>query len=256
MDESKKSLVGMGLTHTEANIYLSGLAAGPLTIQELAQKTKIKRPTIYHAIKTLADKGLVMEKKSGNKSRFAMSAPENIRGLLELQKEKIEERARGLDKIIPLLASMQSTDQKDGISIVQYDGIDGMKTVMDIAFYCKSKHWEIIAPLKNFLRDYDKEYATRYLNARKYHGITARTLWEFTMPEQRELSKEERDSRNPRFMPVAMQGKFNSMMILFDDKIAIFSSYKTLSAVLITSKELHAMFLAMFEGLWEFSEEY
>ena len=57
-------------------------------------------------------------------------------------------------------------------------------------------------------------------------------------------------------MPWVMHGKFKSMMILFDDKIAIFSSYEKLSTIFITSKEMHTMFQAMFEGLWEFSEQY
>ena len=165
-------------------------------------------------------------------------------------------KSRTLEELLPFLLQQKNTKKGSGISVVQYDGIEGMKLVMDIAFYCKSKHWDILSPRKNFLRAYDKDYAARYLNARKLHGISARTLWEFTMPEGRALSKEEIRSRSPRFMPPSMQGKFNSMMILFDDKVAIFSSLEETSAILITSKELYDMFLAMFNGIWEFSESY
>ncbi|MBI2030539.1 hypothetical protein HYT05_02870 [Candidatus Kaiserbacteria bacterium] len=72
----------------------------------------------------------------------------------------------------------------------------------------------------------------------------------------RKLTAEEIKERNPRLMPAVMHGTFRSMMILFDDKVAIFSSYEKLSAILITSQELHAMFLAMYEGLWGCSEKY
>lgn len=255
MQETEESLVDIGLTSTEARIYLAGLGSEFVTIQDLTRKTKIKRPTVYHAVGTLVEKGLVAEKKTANKLRFSMSSPENIRGIVERQKERVEQRANALEALIPLLLQQANTGKKDKTSIVQYEGIEGMKMVMDIAFYCKSRHWDVIAPIKNFLREYDKEYAARYLNARKYHGITSRVLWEF-YPGGRELTPEEVEERNPRFMPAAMQGKFKSMLFLFDDKIAMFSSFEGLSAILITSKELHAMFLAMYEGLWEVSERY
>ncbi len=256
MENGCESLMELGLTETEAGIYLAGLGSSSIGIHEIAQKTKIKRPTIYHAMGTLKDKGLVSEKRVSGKLRFEMSSPEHIRGLVERQKEAVLERAQKLETLIPLLVGLSKGGENELMNVVSYDGIEGMKTVMDIAFYARSKHWDIIAPLQNFLRDYDEEYAKRYLNARKYHGITARTLWEFTMPLGRELTDEEVRARNPRFMPAVMQGKFKSMMILFDDKIAIFSSYEKLSAILITSAELKQMFQAMFDGIWEFSEKY
>jgi hypothetical protein len=127
---------------------------------------------------------------------------------------------------------------------------------MDIAFYCKSKKWDIIAPYQNFLREYDRDYADRYLRARKHYGITSRTLWEDGMRTSRKITDEERQERNPRLMPWVMHGKFKSMMFLFDDKIAIFSSFDKPSAILITSQELNGMFEALFEGLWDASEAY
>ncbi|HWP61080.1 MAG TPA: hypothetical protein VN495_00565, partial [Candidatus Paceibacterota bacterium] len=184
-----------------------------------------------------------------------MSAPEHLRGLVERKKETIETHERELDELLPLLRAQKLEKKIDGVSVVHYSGIDGMKTVMDMAFYCKSKKWNIIAPYVNFLREYDKDYAQRYLRARKYYGITSRALWE-KRAQTRKLSAQEIKERNPRVMPSVMHGRFKSMMIIFDDKIAIFSSYEKLSAILITSKELHGMFLAIFEGLWEVSERY
>lgn len=248
-------LAELGLTPTEAKIYLAGLSSDSMTIKEIGFKTKVKRPTIYHSLGTLQEKGLVFEKKDGSKSRFAMSSPEQVRTLIERKRELVERQASSLDGLIALLKAEQKAKGSEGVEVVQYTGTEGMKMVLDVAFYCKSKKWDIIAPIQNFLREYDKEYAERYKNARKYHDITARTLWEFTSGT-RELSPDEIEARNPRYMPAVMQGRFKSMMILFDNKVAIFSSYENLSAVLITSKDVHSLFQAMFDGLWEVSEGY
>ena len=96
----------------------------------------------------------------------------------------------------------------------------------------------------------DRDYAEKYLRSRKHYGIRSRTLWESGM-RGRPLTREEVDERNPRVMPESMQGKFTSMMILFDDKIAAFSSLEERSALLVTSAGLHGMFKAMFDGIWE-----
>ena len=263
MKETEEALVELGLTLTEAKIYLAGLGQESVGIQELGKKTGVKRPTIYHVMYTLTEKGLVSEKKINNKLQFTMCAPVQIAKFIEQQKQLIIERQKKLEAIIPTLSTWQDKKSKQEItSVSQYQGIEGVKTVFDIAFYCKSRHWDIIAPISNFLGEYDKQYSEYYLNARKYHQITSRTLWEYhtdgqkVSPHKRKLTLEEIRQRNPRFMPISMHGKFKSMMILFDDKIAIISPLEKLSAVLITSKEVHKMFSSMFQSIWDISEEY
>jgi len=262
MQETEKILVELGLTPTEAEVYLAGLKFESVTVQDIAKATKVKRPTIYHALTKLQERGLCAEKRTGVKLRFFMSPPHNLKVLLEVKRQQISAQEKLLEELVPHLAAQQKKLKQGDVSVVHYSGIDGMKMVMDIAFYCRSKHWDIIAPYKNFLREYDPEYAKQYLEARKYHGITSRALWEPAESESKTtygnkpLTNEDRNDRNPRLMPWVMHGKFKSMMILFDDKIAIFSSYEKLSAVLITSKDLHELFSAMFNGIWEFSEQY
>lgn len=256
MDDISTALSQVGMTGTESVIYAAGLSHGPLTVQEIVKATSIKRPTVYHALGTLAAKGLVSERAGMKKGVYVMSAPGTIRGILAAQRDTLDARLHTFDSLIPLLEKMAAKEGSAQTHIAQHDGIDGMKAVLDVAFRCKSKRWDIIAPYKNFLREYDADYAKRYLRARKFYGITSRTLWEDGMREGKRLSVEEIRERNPRLMPWAMHGKFRSMLILFDDKVAIFSSFEMHSATLITSKELHGMFSAMFEALWEFSEAY
>jgi DNA-binding MarR family transcriptional regulator len=255
MTPLEDALISSGLTPTEAKIYLAGLARPQCTLQELCTKTRIKRPTLYHTLHTLIEKGMASEQKEINKSYFTMSDPSTIRALVERQRDAVDDRMKSLTSLIPLLQRQQGKGGSDGPTVVQHHGMAGMKTVMDIALYCKSKKWDIIAPYHNFLREYDAEYARKYLRSRALHRIVSRTLWE---PQKgwKKLSPEEVKLRNPRFMPEAMKGKFQSMIILFDDKIAMFSPYKDESAILITSRELNAMFSSMFEAIWEVSKEY
>ncbi len=256
MSSIERVLESMGLTETEANIYLAGLPHAFVTLPQLAKLTSIKRPTLYHALQTLLEKGLVSERKEANgRSQFAMSSPESFRALVEQQSQEVASRMKMLNTLLPDLAKRQNASKEEEVSVVQYHGIQGMKMAIDIACYCRSKKWDIIAPYQNFLRDYDSAYAQHYLRARKAHRITSRTLWELT-PETRPMTPGEIRERNPRLMPKTMQGKFKSMIILFDDKVAVFSSYQKLSAIIISSKEIQDMYRAMFDTLWEISKPF
>ena len=250
----EKTLEEYGLTSTEARLYAAGLRLSPCTIPELAKETQIKRPTIYHAINTLSEKGLVNEKKNGTKTVFIMTNPEHINSLVETRRVHLDAQMKQLEILIPLLTASQQ-NLKRAFNVTHQHGVKGMKMVMDSAFRSKGRHWDIIAPYQNFLRSLGPEYSEQYLRTRKVRNITSRTLWENGF-KGRKLTEEEQIERNPRYMPKTLQGKFTSMLILFDDKIAIFSSDEDLSAILIESKEIHAMFQAMFECLWEYSEPY
>lgn len=251
-DTMKTTLTSFGLTPTETTLYITGITLVPCTAQVLAKTTHIKRPTVYHALDTLKEKGLVSEHKSGSKTHYIMAHPEHIQTLVENKRALLDEQTIQLKKIIPLLTELRSSNEKT--EVIHQFGIEGAKMIMDVAFRCKSKHWDIIAPYQNFLRE-EKEFAEQYLRTRLIQGITARTLWELKRDE-RKLTQEERGTRNPRILPEALKGKFESMIIIFDDKIALFTSHKNLSAILITSNETHALFQAMFNGLWELSEPY
>ena len=194
MEATEKALTELGLTLTEARLYLAGLGLSSITIPELAKKTCIKRPTVYHAIDTLRAKGLVADHRTGGKLEYSMCPPKNLHELVDRQKAEVESRGKALEELIPLLLE-RTPKREEEFSVVHYSGIEGMKMVMDIAFYCRSRRWDVIAPYHNFLRDYSPEYAARYLEARKRYGISSRALWEPQfMENNRELTPDEQEN--------------------------------------------------------------
>ncbi|OGF27831.1 hypothetical protein A2331_07035 [Candidatus Falkowbacteria bacterium RIFOXYB2_FULL_34_18] len=254
MEKINLILKNIGLTDTETNIYLTGLQYSSIGVNRLEKETKIKRTTIYHAINTLSKKGLVSKKDTGAKLVFMMTRPENIQRLLNKEIEILENQKTELDEIIPLLNQHQQKEEAN-FNVAHFDGIEGIKLVIEEALYCKSRHWDVIAPPKNFFSDFDKKYAEYFMNTRKRKKISARSLWE-SKADKKVLTPEDLKQRQPRILPNIMYGKFKSIIIIFDDKVAIISSLKESSAILIQSREVHDTMLALFDGLWHISKEY
>jgi sugar-specific transcriptional regulator TrmB len=254
MQQIKSILKNIGLTDTECSIYLTALPYSSIGVRELEKQTQIKRTTIYHALNTLMEKGLVSKVGVGSRLEFSATKPENIKRTIDKNIEALKYQKQELESILPLL-EQRTTKDESKVSVSHYEGIEGMKLVVEEALYCKSRQWDIIAPYDNFFREFTKEYAKYYLSARKQRGIKSRSLWE-KKADARALMPEEVKERAPRYLPEVMNGKFKSVIIVFDDKVAFISSLNELSAVLIQSKEMHDTIAAMFEGLWSISRDY
>lgn len=250
MSQIKNILHKLGLTDTEIEIYLSGLAYDKIGVKELEKTTRINRTTIYHALDTLLQKGLVSKRESGTGAKllFSMTEPENIKKFLDREIKLLQEKKLEVDSIIPLL--LDRTGQKaEDFKVSHFEGIEGIKLVVEEALYCRSREWSIIAPKINFFSQFDRTYARYYLKTRKENRIKARSLWEYS-PDSRALTSEELRDREPRYLPKNLRGQFQSVIIIFDDKVAFISSLKNLSAILIQSREIQETMTALFSGLW------
>lgn len=249
---------GLDLTKTEIAIYLAGLRHSSIGVALLAKETQLKRPTIYHAIGTLMAKGLVTKKGSGSRLVFMMTKPELLPRLLEEKISVLQRKKSELESIIPMLAETYRQESEDSTVLVShFEGIEGIKLLMEEAYYCASKHWDILSPRNNFFLEFDPAYAAYYLDMRKKRGIKARTLWERAGElSKRKLVKEEVAWRNPRYLPESMNDQFSSLILLFDGKVAFISSLRELSGILIRSCDVYRTVSAMFETIWNVSEPY
>lgn len=254
MDKITESLKKIGLSETEVKIYLAGLSENGIGVSELAKQTQIQRTTIYHALETLEKKGLVGKKGTGRRLVFVMIQPKKLESLLDARVESLKAEKAEIQKIIPLLEQRKASVASE-VRVTQFDGIEGIKMVVEEALYAKSRKWDILAPSKNFFSEFDKAYSDYFMGTRKTRGIKTRSLWEHD-PNRRVLTQQDIKDRQPRFLPKDMQGKFGSVFILFDDKVAIISSLNELSAILIQSQEIHNTMAVMFEGLWLTAEPY
>jgi|SRR3989339_1995974 len=254
MEKFTKILKRVGLSETEIKIYLAGLTHSKIGVSQIVRETRIKRTTVYHALETLAQKGLAAKVETPGRLNFSMTRPENIKHLINKEIDLLKKQGEELDGIIPEL-DRKITEEKNGVSVAHFEGAEGVKLVVEEALYCRRRHWDIIAPPDNFFSEFDADYARYFIEKRSGKNITARSLWESTS-KRRTLTEEEKKQRQPRFLPEVMRGKFKSVIIIFDDKVAIINSVKELSAILIKSTEVHNTFSALFEGLWQVSKDY
>ncbi len=127
MDILSLELRKLGLKEKEARVYLAGLELGPDSLQNIARKSEVTRPTAYEIVKSLQEKGLFREAQQGKKRLFVANSPEKILHILRLQKRELEEKEREFIRIIAALESryalkdggMQIFKGKEGLQVLQ-----------------------------------------------------------------------------------------------------------------------------------------
>jgi HTH-type transcriptional regulator, sugar sensing transcriptional regulator len=255
MNETINQLELLGLGKTEAKLYLAGVDySHAIGVNELQKRTGLKRPTIYHNLNLLVSRGLAAKVSSLNRTLYSFSPPSQLERMVESEVREAKAKTHVLAQVLKQLEASQPT--AGSVSVRHFEGLQGVKTVVDMALFCQQPAWNIIAPVDNFFRQFDERYARYYMITRKRHGIRSKTLWERPDPEGRLLTKQEIRERQPRFLPEVVHGQFTATTILFDNKVAIITSLKEQSAILIESNELSGLFKALFEALWQVSLPY
>ena len=97
----EKTLEQIGLSRSEARIYLATLTLGPSTVIQIGQKSELTRQMVYTLLPALTGKGLIKEITINNKTLYQALPPERL-------KDEVENIAKKIDGLIPLLKSKQA----------------------------------------------------------------------------------------------------------------------------------------------------
>ncbi|MFA5796517.1 MAG: helix-turn-helix domain-containing protein [Candidatus Woesearchaeota archaeon] len=122
MDE-RSVLIELGLTDSEAIIYLALLEQGSSLVGPIIKKTGLHRATTYQILERLKEKGLVSSIIIEKKQHFAAVSPNEFLTLLKEKEEQFQE-------VLPKLLLKQSL-AKETQHVTVYSGVKGLRTVFD-----------------------------------------------------------------------------------------------------------------------------
>lgn len=81
----------LGLTKKQAKIYLACLELGSGTAQQIAEKARLPKSTVYDIMNSLISNGLVHTYRKGKKKYFSAADPELLQDKLKRQKQALDE---------------------------------------------------------------------------------------------------------------------------------------------------------------------
>lgn len=229
----EKYLQEIGLNEKEAAVYLALLQVDSASVADIAEKTEIKRPTVYVVLETLSKKGLVSEVEIGNKTHFASESPERLETFVERQKIVLEEHAKRLHDIIPQLKSVEREGGERPI-VKYFEGKEGIISSAEELFTAQDKSDTTHIVYSKDLIDalFTQEERTRYKKMRLGKNIKSKALYTYTQGEIPSDSTGERTRLDEKKYPITCD------INIYEDRVRINTLGESLSGIFIKSKDV------------------
>ncbi|MFA6322942.1 MAG: helix-turn-helix domain-containing protein [Candidatus Buchananbacteria bacterium] len=243
-DDIKNILQGIGLTKEQVEIYLAGLELGETSVQNLAKKANIKRPTTYLILDELKEKGLFSYVLRGKKRYFLAENPDKL--FASVKQKEIQ-----LKQIMPELKSLFNIDTEKP-KIRYYEGINGALSVYDDILASIPNHSEILSytGIAGLYKDFPKDFAKDFFNRRVQRQISTRII-AIDSEESREWQKHAPFEMRDIILVPENQVLFFGDTEIYGNKVALISYKENFMAVVIESKEIATMQRFIFELAWK-----
>ncbi len=240
MVEEYSILQELGLTKSEAKVYLTLLRLRSGLAGEIAGKTGLHRRNVYDALERLMQKGLVGFVIQNNRKSFQAKEPESILEILENKRLAFEE-------ILPKLKARYDTaEAKQEIMILK--GKNGLKAAFDdqirvgetIYVYGASDKYTSVL----------KYYSIQHRKKRLKKKIRVKIIFY-------ESAKGTKRARLPlaevKFLPDEYKGIIDT--IIYGNKVELFFWTDDPFVIMIESSELSDSYRKLFNLLWKIAKE-
>ncbi len=125
-----KTLEKIGLSEKEAKVYLAALELGPATVQTIATRAHVARPTTYVILEELGKKGLMSMTDKPYRALFSAEPPQQLLKYLELQELELKDKRHEAEAILQDLdAVFALSGERPKVRF--YDDIAGLESAAD-----------------------------------------------------------------------------------------------------------------------------
>ena len=241
--ENLEILEQIGLNEKEASVYLALLELGTASVQSIAAKAGIKRPTTYLILDDLQRKGIVSIIPRATKSLYTAESPERL--ISELRKKE-ELLKRSLPN---LLALYNAKKEKPRVQL--FEGKEGVRQVYNKIFEANSV-W-FFGTTQEILKIDPEAWAEFLKKARekqfKVRDFIIRSPADEVYGQAANQLKKYGPNYEVRFLPQGFQ--FANDNAIFGDNIVFFSFRPQIFAVMITSREISQSMRVLHELAWK-----
>ncbi|MFA6183918.1 MAG: helix-turn-helix domain-containing protein [Parcubacteria group bacterium] len=237
----KNELADFGLNQKESKVYLALLELGEASVLSIAQKSGLKRTSVYNLLEVLKERGLVGTVSKRKKQNYFAQNPKKI-------ESELEEKQLKLKKIMPELLSLANLIDKKP-KIQYFEGVGGIKSILDDELasnqhefigWCTEGYREFLG--ERYFMDYftpkriEKKIYFRFITPISDHYQMLQTrsqqhFWKIKMMSFGELTLE---------TDIVLYGKSKISIISYSEKIGL----------IVESATMFNTLKAIFESQW------
>ncbi|MFC1751124.1 TrmB family transcriptional regulator [Pseudomonadota bacterium] len=240
-----QTLKEIGLTASEATIYLTLLSIGTNSASIVAKNANTNRSTCYTTLINLAQKGFIERTIKNRVTYFTAMEPNFILSQLKNKQEDMKYQIENLSHTLANFELLKNSLQKKP-KVVFFEGEQGVKNIMENTLTSKGilRAYACLDGLTNLLPNYFPEYYKR----RVKKGIEVKAIYPASIHSYMHKLNDRKELRQSRLIPEEFN--FHLDILIFDSKVAI-TSIKENFGVLIDSEDMANAQRRIFDLIWE-----
>ncbi|MFH0906243.1 MAG: helix-turn-helix domain-containing protein [archaeon] len=240
----------IGLTKSEAKVYLELLRYGSSTKTPISKLSGVSQSKIYEVLDRLIKKGLCTSTIVNGIKRFQVSSPEKILYYLDLKKKDIENDEKYISNYIPALNELYNSKNKLTSTKV-YEGMEGFKTMLSELSKDLNKDEEYLGmgAISNKKTSFNI-YWKKWHKKRVKLGVKARIL--FSEKIDSEYYSFFKDLEYTSIRKIEMITP--SAVAIYKDKTIIFDYSEKPSFIQIENEKISKSFRSFFSSMWKIAK--
>jgi sugar-specific transcriptional regulator TrmB len=182
--EHQKLLEQIGLTNSEARLYIESLKLGPSSAIHLGQKLNLTRQMVYTLLPALIEKGLIKQVEISGKRLFQAMGPEVL-------KDRTAKISKEIESIIPLLKTRQAENNAIPL-ITVYENPIAMREWYRLFMKQAKKGDELLVwstGKVSYWYELDPDFYKKYLDISSDKGVKTFVI----LPDDEEASKHQKE---------------------------------------------------------------
>jgi len=239
MEHTLDDIQKLGLGEKEARVYLAALELGNATMQELAEKSGVKRTSIYNFLDEMKQRKLLFEVKKNGKVYIQAGNPE----VLVSQAEK---QLKDLKESLPFLSGLYS-EPVNKSKVKFFLGTESLKNLYK-EIWKKGEPVYGYSDFEKMLETMDDKYMWDLADLRTKLGIPFYCIAKDGPKAQLVKS---RDKEQKRVTKLVSGGAFETEINIYDKWVAIASFRKPYAGVIIEDVAIARTMKAIWQMLWD-----
>lgn len=242
----------IGLTNSEAKVYLALIELGSTSKGPLVKKSRIASSKVYEIMDKLIDKGLASYVLKNKVKYFKAASPRRIKDYLEEKKKEIDKQEESFEKILPFLEK-KHLFLKEEIDAEIFKGWRGLETVFEdmINTLNKGEIDYVFGASKGFDTIKTRRFYDKYQIITYKKGIKIKAIFNEDSREYFRKSKTIKKHIDARFLNQSTPTEIN----IYNNKVLIIILSEIPIVIMIKGKGVASSFKQYFDTMWKIAKK-
>lgn len=249
----KELLSRLGLNEMEQKMYLLGISIPPIAVSLLAKQLGTTRSNAYNIVSSLQDKGLCWNLGGEYGRKIMFAGPEELLSLFQNQISDLKNLETDIQTLSKDLKKKKYSGPITQPRVQYFEGTEGVKKLYSDSLTATDGLIRT-AVYEGIYERFGEEYTTQYIKERYRKNMTNKILYAKPLKDFEKMYEfDPTKRREVRVPPKSIN--FDSMIIIYDSKVAIITMTHEIFGTLIDSLDYSNTMKSWFDTIWDISKE-